>query len=110
VNDRRGGFLRGLAASAALALFGATAFTSACAAEFGGASERREDAKLMDHLQRAWQEELARDPTLQTRLGLDGGEGRWTPTTDEREMQDEARAKRALLTLHHLVNLKELSS
>jgi uncharacterized protein (DUF885 family) len=110
VNDRRGGVLCGLAVSAAVALFGATAFATPHAAESVSASERREDAKLMDYLQRAWHEELVRDPTLQTRLGLDGGEDRWTPTTDEREMEDEARARRALVKLHHLVDLKKLST
>ena len=109
MNNQRGGFLPGFALAAAVALLGVMAFSTACAAEAGTASERSEDAKLMDYLHRAWQEELARDPTLRTRLGIDGRKDGWTPVTDERDREDEARAKRSLVTLHHLVILKKLS-
>jgi len=102
----RRGFLRGFA----VALLGGMIVSAACAAEASTASERKEDAKLMDYLHRAWREDLTRDPTLRTRLGIDGRNDGWTPTTDERDREDEARANRALVTLHHLVNPKTLSS
>ncbi len=69
-----------------------------------------EDAKLLRLLDRAWQEQLARDPTLRTSLRIPGRKNIWTPITDERDSQDALRARHDLGNLHRSIDFAGLSS
>jgi uncharacterized protein (DUF885 family) len=73
------------------------------------ARARAEDAKLLGLLDRAWQQQLARDPTLRTQLRLPGPHDSWTPITDARDREDEIRSRAELRRLPHSVDYSKLS-
>jgi uncharacterized protein (DUF885 family) len=94
----------------ACALIAAAGPLAAAAADRAPMAAQREDSKLMSFLERAWQADLARDPTTRTRLGIKGHLDGWTSTTDRRDLQDAALARRQLDRLHKLVDIERLSS
>lgn len=70
---------------------------------------KREDAKLLTHLERAWNLEIGRDPTLATALGTGSPRDSWTPISDERDAEDERLARKELQQLPTIVDVGALS-
>lgn len=82
---------------------------AAAAPSPGSSADADADARLRVRLDKEWQHDLDRDPTLRTRLGIRGPAEGWTPTTDERDAEDEARARRKLRELHASFAAADLS-
>jgi uncharacterized protein (DUF885 family) len=93
----------------ACAVLATAVSATAVAAHHETSTAQSQDLRLLDFLERAWQEQLARDPTLRTQLGIKGNQDSWTPTTDERNAEEQARARGQLVRLHGVVDVKKLS-
>jgi len=94
-----------LAHGPALAQTAAPAPTAAPAS-----AQTAEDAKLEAFLAAAWAEDLARDPTRRTILGLPGDHSQWTPVSDARQAEDAAIARRRLDRLNAEIDANRLSA
>ncbi|MCH8683932.1 DUF885 domain-containing protein [Pedomonas mirosovicensis] len=96
-------------AIAALAFSAAPALAQAQAAAPAAAQNQDETTRFKAFLEQVWQADLASSPQMQTYLGVKKDYGKWDDATEAAQIDDYARALKALATMRETFDYNKLS-